>query len=51
LEQRVDLRRPHDYAVTHEAFVVVLDAVAVVEIVHPEAEGFLDRTGLTEAAE
>src|SRR5882724_12058703 len=42
LEQRVDLRRTHDGAVTHEGFVVVVDGVAVVEIVDHDAEGFLD---------
>src|SRR5947209_20061624 len=41
LEQRVDLRRTHDSAVTHEGFVVVVDGVAVVEVVHHDAEGFL----------
>ena len=34
----------HDRAVTHEGFVVVVDGVAVVEVVHHDAEGFLDAT-------
>src|SRR4029077_14511205 len=42
LEQRVDLRRTHDGAVTHEGFVVVVDGIAVVEVVNHDAEGFLD---------
>ena len=42
LEQRVDLRRTHDGAVMHEGFVVVVDGVAVLEVVHHDPEGFLD---------
>src|ERR1700692_1920286 len=41
-EQCVDIGRTHDGPVAHEGFVVVLDAVMVVEIVDHDAEGFLD---------
>src|SRR3984885_12422364 len=42
LEQCVDIGRTHDGPVTHEGLVVILDAVMVVEVVHHDAEGFLD---------
>src|ERR1700674_5864123 len=41
-EQCVDIGRTHDGPVTHERLVVVLDAAMVVEVVHHDAEGFLD---------
>src|ERR1700676_3694730 len=41
-EQCVDIGRTHDGPVTHEGLVVVLDAAMVVEVVHHDAEGFLD---------
>jgi len=44
LHQRVNLLRAHDRP-AQKGFVVVLDAVAVVEVVHHDAEGFLDAAG------
>src|SRR4029077_10099152 len=41
LEQCVDIGRTHD-GPAHKGFVVVLDAGSVVEVVHHDAEGFLD---------
>ena len=41
-EECVDIGRTHDGPDAHEGFVVVLDAVMVVEIVDHDAEGFLD---------
>src|SRR5271168_2120 len=40
-EQCVDIGRTHD-GPAHKGFVVVLDGVPVVEVVHHDAEGFLD---------
>src|ERR1700704_3500709 len=41
-QQRIDLRRTHDCSIIYKSLMVALDRFEVVEVVHHDAERFLD---------
>ena len=41
-QQRIDVRRTHDCSIIYKSLTVVLDCFDVVEVVHHDAEQFLD---------
>src|SRR5882762_7343263 len=49
-QQRIDVRRTHDYSIIYKSLMVALDRFEVVEVVHHDAERFLDaaRCGVSE---
>ena len=49
-QQRIDVRRAHDCSIIYKSLMVTLDRFDVVEVVHHDAERFLDaaRRGVSE---
>src|SRR5882672_6688781 len=49
-QKRIDVRRTHDCSIIYESLMVALDRFDVVEVVHHDAERFLDaaRCGVSE---
>jgi len=41
-QQRIDVRRTHDRSIIHKGLMVALDLFDVVEVVHHDAERFLN---------